>query len=329
MTTEQLVRQHYLAARELLMQGRPLAARKEILTFLNAAYESLGTMTNRISRLKRETFIRQWANVSAQLFSSGITPEVAEAFGLSDGDLRTIPHTEEPTEPAQENATSEYEAIAKKIISDLLSRGNSGIFERAIDRVVVVHCGNSFGTGFIVAKEGYLITNSHVVHTNQKIDRCFSFFQSDVGYPIEVVAESKEDDVALCRFDPKSVDRPFSVVPFEGDYERTVKVGNNVVMVGCSLGMGLNLIAGTVRFPKDELGNLTMDINSNPGDSGSPVLSYQETCIGIQKGKALTHGNVRADGMAFATPTPTILYWLEKWGIKDILTIQNTTRSSK
>ena len=328
MTTEQLVRLHYHAAREFVMQGRPLAARKEILVFLNAAYESLETMTNRITRLKREIFIRKWADVSAQLFSSGITPEVAEAFGLSEEEARMLPHTEEASEPEQANAISDYEAIAKRIISDLLSRGNSGIFERAIDRVVVVHCGNSFGTGFIVAKEGYLITNSHVVHADKKMDRSFNFFQSDVGYPIEVVAESKEDDVALCRFDPQRVDRPFSVVPFEGNYEETVKVGNNVVMVGCSLGLGLNLVSGTVRFPQDELGNLTMDINSNPGDSGSPILSYREICIGIQKGKALTHGNVRADGMAFATPAPTILYWLEKWGIKDLLTIQNTTRSS-
>lgn len=157
------------------------------------------------------------------------------------------------------------------------------------------------GSGVIISKDGYVVTNNHVVSGAKSVTVILS---GEKEVPATIVGTDALSDIALLKIDPKYVK---AVAPL-GDSSK-VKVGEFVVAIGNPLGQEF---AGTVTFGvvsavnrKLDMGNgiqiplIQTDAAINPGNSGGALVNSSGEVIGINTAKISQTG---VEGMGFAIP---------------------------
>jgi putative serine protease PepD len=184
------------------------------------------------------------------------------------------------------------------------------VYESAAPGVVSVQAGVASGTGFVVNRDGTLVTNAHVIGTNDTAR--VSFGDSGRTIEAEVLGTDVSSDLAVLRVDPGSVDR-LRPLPL-ADSDR-VRVGDGVVAVGNPFGLDRTATAGIVSavgreirapdgFQIDHV--IQTDAPINPGNSGGPLLDARGRVIGVNTQIATggtSQGNV---GIGFAVPSNTV-----------------------
>ncbi len=323
MVAKDQIAAYYFNAREFVKQNNPKAARAYVLAILNHAVESLKSANSILEEVRTKAFLDRWIRVSQELYDKGISNYVLESFGLTalqaQNKARSPKKQEERAIGSPNPADGEID-MAGLIEESAKTQGwGAEIFERNKNAVVGISVYNSGqcanGTGFIISKNGYLLTNDHVVFDEDaqgyypKIK--ISFADRTKSYKLNVLFSDKNADVAFCSFDPAEVGE-FTAVKRIADYSRILPCADCLVM-GNSFGNGLSAFLGVIRFTKNDKGNLVHTAPSNPGDSGAPVFNRQGECIGINKSKTLAVQNVTADAYANATPMDKIDELLKKW----------------
>jgi serine protease Do len=159
------------------------------------------------------------------------------------------------------------------------------------------------GTGFIVDKNGYIITNNHVV---EKADRIkVKLNGADQEYKGRVVGYDSETDLAVLKIETKE-----SLVPVQIGNSDSVQVGDWVIAIGSPFGLQATVTAGIVsaeRTSRDlpganEFQNfLQTDAAINPGNSGGPLLNIRGEVIGVNTMIATRSGSY--EGIGFALPS--------------------------
>ncbi|WPX07602.1 S1C family serine protease [Anaerocellum danielii] len=157
------------------------------------------------------------------------------------------------------------------------------------------------GSGVIISKDGYVVTNNHVVSGAKSVTVILS---GEKEVPATIIGTDALSDIALLKIDPKYVK---TVAPL-GDSSK-VKVGEFVVAIGNPLGQEF---AGTVTFGvvsavnrKLDMGNgiqiplIQTDAAINPGNSGGALVNSSGEVIGINTAKISQTG---VEGMGFAIP---------------------------
>jgi serine protease Do len=153
----------------------------------------------------------------------------------------------------------------------------------------------SLGSGVIINKEGYIVTNNHVVENAKEI---LVTLQTEQDYRAEVVGRDKKTDLALIKIDAKE-DLP--VAPL-GDSD-TLHVGEWVMAVGNPFGLSETVTAGIVSAkgrvigagPYDDF--IQTDASINPGNSGGPLFNFWGEVVGIN-----TAIIAAGQGIGFAIP---------------------------
>jgi serine protease Do len=153
----------------------------------------------------------------------------------------------------------------------------------------------SLGTGFVIAPEGYIVTNNHVV---EDVDSIKVAFQDGQELEATIVGRDPKTDLALIQV---KADKPLIALPL-GDSD-TVRPGDWVVAIGNPYGLGHTVTAGIVsakgriigQGPYDDF--IQTDAAINPGNSGGPLLNLAGEVIGIN-----TAINPRANTIGFAVP---------------------------
>jgi len=158
----------------------------------------------------------------------------------------------------------------------------------------------SAGSGVIVdAKNGYILTNHHVVENADKIQ--ISLFNED-SLDAEIIGSDAPTDIALIKVDPDSlVDLPI------GD-SSTVEVGDFVIAIGNPFGLGHTVTSGIVSalgrtgISRNGLEDfIQTDASINPGNSGGALVNMRGELVGINSAIiSRTGGNV---GIGFAVPS--------------------------
>jgi serine protease Do len=163
----------------------------------------------------------------------------------------------------------------------------------------------SSGTGFIVSKDGYVLTNNHVVENMDKITVTLIDRRQ---LPARVVGRDPQTDVAVLKV--SGTDLPVST--FGND--DGVKVGEWVLAIGNPLGLDHTVTAGIVSA-KGRGGNDLQGLNTdryaiqdfiqtdaaiNPGNSGGPLVNIRGEVIGINSAIATRTGYYQ--GYGFAIP---------------------------
>ena len=156
------------------------------------------------------------------------------------------------------------------------------------------------GAGFIVDKNGYIITNNHVV---SKVDHIKVRLHTDdtTDYRARVVGFDPETDLAVLKIDPKSQLTPVTI----GNSD-AVQVGDWAVAIGSPFGLEASVTAGIVSALGRNIGTLQLqrfiqtDAAINPGNSGGPLLNIRGEVIGVNTMIATRSGGYQ--GIGFALP---------------------------
>src|SRR5689334_9820745 len=156
------------------------------------------------------------------------------------------------------------------------------------------------GTGFIVDKNGYIITNNHVV---SKVDRIKVKLHTDdtTEYRARIIGTDPETDLAVIKIDPRS-----SLSPVTIGNSDAVQVGDWAVAIGSPFGLEASVTAGIVSALGRDIGALQLqrfiqtDAAINPGNSGGPLLNIRGEVIGVNTMIATRSGGYQ--GIGFALP---------------------------
>jgi S1-C subfamily serine protease len=197
---------------------------------------------------------------------------------------------------------------------DAYSRSVSGVARLA--RPSVAHltvkrssASGGAGSGFAFTHDGFVLTNSHVVHEAKEV---MAAFADGAEYRARVVGEDPDTDLAVLRLEGGT-----KAGMTLGD-SRSVQQGQIAIAVGSPLGYEFSVTAGIVSALGRSLvgvgGQLIDDVIQtdaalNPGNSGGPLLDSAGRVIGVN-----TAAIPSAQGLAFAVASNTV-----KWTTMEIM----------
>jgi len=167
--------------------------------------------------------------------------------------------------------------------------------------------GTATGSGFVIDKDGHILTNAHVVEGASKVEVSFS---DDKTVDARLLGSDTSTDVALLKVDSKNTDlKPLTL----GDSSK-LEVGDAVVAIGNPFGLDRTVTTGIISALQRQLeapngfsirNVIQTDAAINPGNSGGPLLDSLGRVIGINS-QIATGGGGGSVGIGFAVPVNTV-----------------------
>ena len=169
--------------------------------------------------------------------------------------------------------------------------------------------GEATGSGFVIGKDGTILTNAHVIDGATKVTVQFA---NDKTLTAKVVGKDRSSDIALLKVDPSGL----NLTPLSLGSAKDVQVGDPVVAIGNPFGLDRTLTTGVVSAKQRQIQGLNgfaidnviqTDAAINPGNSGGPLIDSAGKVIGINsqiETGSTSKGNV---GIGFAVPIDTAI----------------------
>lgn len=206
------------------------------------------------------------------------------------------------------SSAAQVQPVAADLLPALYQRVSPGV----VSIQVLTDDGGGQGSGFVYNKEGYIVTNDHVVNGAKEI---YINFSSGLKVHGKIVAEDPDSDLGVIKVEvPSSQLSPVSL----GDSDQ-VKVGQSVVAIGNPYGLSGTMTEGIVSAKGRTLESLRLssggtpysagdiiqtDASINPGNSGGPLLNLSGEVIGINRAirtsGTLSTGDPINTGIGFA-----------------------------
>jgi S1-C subfamily serine protease len=209
------------------------------------------------------------------------TPEVVIPDGeILDAYSRAVINAAERVKPSVVNVEV-YHGSGSARLNQQMNRGAKGS-----------------GSGFIFTSDGFILTNSHVVHRATKIEVTLS---DGKKLQANVIGDDPYTDLAVIK-----VDAP-DLQPVRFGDSKSIKVGQLVIAIGNPYGFQCTITSGVVsamgRTLRTDSGRLVDDVIQtdaalNPGNSGGPLITSQGEVIGVNT--AIIYP---AQGICFAIPS--------------------------
>ncbi len=180
---------------------------------------------------------------------------------------------------------------------------------------------SSLGSGVILDKAGYILTNYHVVmreDDDRPVDHMNVYFSGDGddepgnGYPARIIGTDKLTDLAVIKVD---AGRPLPTAAL-GDSD-AARVGDWVLAIGSPFGLNSTVTAGIISAKGRVLQGtreeefkrfLQTDAAINPGNSGGPLVNLASQVIGINTAIATDRGAYEGVGLAIPSNTARRVY---------------------
>lgn len=185
--------------------------------------------------------------------------------------------------------------------------------QRVAESVVQIQTASGLGSGFIINKLGYVVTNQHVIAGEREIT--VVVYRKKPGglekqpFPkVKIIAMNGFLDLAILQIDdPAAENLPF--VPM-GDSE-TLTQGQEVFAIGSPLGLERSVSKGIVSIRARENGGrwyIQSTTQINPGNSGGPLFNAQGEVVGVNNMKA---AGVGVEGLGFSIPSNVLKLFLK------------------
>jgi serine protease Do len=151
------------------------------------------------------------------------------------------------------------------------------------------------GSGFIIDRDGYIVTNNHVV---DGADTIKVVLKDETEYPAKVIGRDPVTDIALIKIEAKG-NLPTVALGSSDD----LKVGEWVTAIGSPFGLQYSVTAGIVSAKGRAIGSgpyddfIQTDASINPGNSGGPLINMKGEVVGIN-----TMIIAGGQGIGFAIP---------------------------
>ena len=162
------------------------------------------------------------------------------------------------------------------------------------------------GTGFVWDKEGYIVTNYHVI---QQADRVTVTLQDGTSYAASAVGVDPDKDLAVLKIDATDTE----LVAVQPGDSLLLEVGRKVIAIGNPFGFDTTMTVGIVSALGREIDSVSRrkirdviqtDAAINPGNSGGPLLNSLGQLVGVNT--AIYSPTGSSSGIGFAIPVNTV-----------------------
>ena len=216
---------------------------------------------------------------------------------------------EQALDVAEKRVIDVYERVSPSVVSITTQVLRRGFFFELPEE--------GAGSGFVLDKEGHILTNYHVINGAQAIDVNLG---DEYVLPAEVVGRDQRNDIAVLK-----VEAPAELlIPVQLGSSETLKVGQRAIAIGNPFGQfGRTLTTGVISALDRTIegsdgrtitGIIQTDAAINRGNSGGPLLDSSGRVIGINT--AIFSPTGTSAGVGFAVPVDTI-----KRLLPDLLTL--------
>jgi serine protease Do len=186
------------------------------------------------------------------------------------------------------------------------------LVKRFGEAVVMVRNPGGLGTGFLISRDGHLVTNYHVVENNTRLQVTL-FRKTDKGFEknefrkVRIVALQPLRDLAILQLDPAETkgQLPEPVVLNDRD---DLRVGDLVFAIGNPAGLERSVTQGIVSSTTrtiDQMRLIQTDAAINPGNSGGPIFNARGEVVAVACAGAAVF-----EGLAFGIPANELIDFL-------------------
>ena len=216
------------------------------------------------------------------------------------------------------NPAQIYEDVAPGVVTI------DSVFEGGVSDLLGGGGSAGQGSGFVVDKEGNIVTNTHVVTSGGNLNgggepreakQVFVQFGDRNRVPAEIVGFDADSDIALIKVDPDGLE----LSPVQLSDRSSFAVGEPVAAIGSPFGEDQSLSVGVISATDRTVEGLTnfgidnaiqTDASINPGNSGGPLLDADGQVIGINEQIASSSGS--NSGVGFAIPVTSVRYSIDR-----------------
>jgi len=185
------------------------------------------------------------------------------------------------------------------------------------DAVMMIRSAGGLGTGFLVSREGHVVTNYHVVEKNTRLQATLyrrvqaadgrATFEKTECRSVRIVALQPLRDLAILQLDPQEPKGglPEPVVLNDRD---DLRVGDLVFAIGNPAGLERSVTQGIVSSTTrtiDQVRLIQTDASINPGNSGGPIFNARGEVVGV-----VCAGASVFQGLAFGIPANELIDFL-------------------
>ncbi|MCT7909324.1 Do family serine endopeptidase [Arcobacter lacus] len=168
----------------------------------------------------------------------------------------------------------------------------------------------SLGSGVIVSKNGYIVTNNHVIENAEEIT--VTIGDDTTEYNAKLIGKDADSDIAVIKIDVKT-----DLTPIKFAHSNSVMVGDLIFAIGNPFGVGSTVTQGIVSaLNKNKVGinkyenYIQTDASINPGNSGGALVDSRGALIGINT--AIISKSGGNNGIGFAIPVDMVKDVVEK-----------------
>jgi serine protease Do len=161
----------------------------------------------------------------------------------------------------------------------------------------------SLGSGVIVSKNGYIVTNNHVIENAEEIS--VTIGNGTTEYNAKLIGRDSDSDIAVIKIEAKNL------TPIKLGHSKSLKIADMIFAIGNPFGIGSTVTQGIISaLNKNKVGinryenYIQTDASINPGNSGGALVDSRGALIGINT--AIISKSGGNNGIGFAIPVDMV-----------------------